>query len=56
MFVIIFQLPIEQILNITDQTLDEAQSRKHSLSANRMKPALFSVLCDIKERTGITTR
>lgn len=47
---------LDQILNITDQTLDEAQSRKHSLSAHRMKSALFSVLCEIKERTGITTR
>jgi len=47
---------LDQILNITDQTLDEAQARKHTLSAHRMKPALFSVLCEIKERTGITTR
>jgi len=47
---------LDQILNITDQSLDEAQARKHTLTAHRMKPALFSVLCEIKERTGITTR
>lgn len=27
-------------------------SRKHTLNCHRMKPALFSVLCDIKEKTG----
>jgi len=26
--------------------------RKHALNCHRMKPALFSVLCEIKERTG----
>lgn len=49
-------LLLDQILNITDQSLDEAQARKHTLNSHRMKPALFSVLCEIKERTGITTR
>lgn len=26
--------------------------RKHALNCHRMKPALFSVLCEIKEKTG----
>lgn len=26
--------------------------RKHALNCHRMKPALFSVLCEIKERSG----
>lgn len=26
--------------------------RKHTLNCHRMKPALFSVLCEIKEKTG----
>jgi len=47
---------LDQILNITDQSLDEAQTRKVTLNTNRMKPALFSVLCEIKERTGLTNR
>lgn len=44
---------LQQIMNITDQSLDEAQARKHTLNCHRMKPALFSVLCEIKEKTGI---
>uniref|UniRef100_A0A8C5SEH1 PBC domain-containing protein n=1 Tax=Laticauda laticaudata TaxID=8630 RepID=A0A8C5SEH1_LATLA len=31
---------------------DEAQAKKHALNCHRMKPALFSVLCEIKEKTG----
>ncbi|XP_013910351.1 PREDICTED: pre-B-cell leukemia transcription factor 3-like [Thamnophis sirtalis] len=42
---------LQQIMAITDQSLDEAQARKHALNCHRMKPALFSVLCDIKEKT-----
>lgn len=44
---------LQQIMNITDQSLDEAQARKHTLNCHRMKPALFSVLCEIKEKTGM---
>lgn len=44
---------LQQIMNITDQSLDEAQARKHTLNCHRMKPALFSVLCEIKEKTGL---
>ena len=39
---------------VTDQSLDEA--RKHTLNCHRMKPALFSVLCEIKEKTVINMR
>lgn len=46
---------LQQIMNITDQSLDEAQARKHTLNCHRMKPALFSVLCEIKEKTGEST-
>merc|ERR1719347_885077 len=43
-------------MNITDQSLDEAQARKHTLNCHRMKPALFSVLCEIKEKTVLSLR
>uniref|UniRef100_A0A4X2K3Y3 PBC domain-containing protein n=1 Tax=Vombatus ursinus TaxID=29139 RepID=A0A4X2K3Y3_VOMUR len=43
---------LQQIMTITDQSLDEAQAKKHALNCHRMKPALFSVLCEIKEKTG----
>merc|ERR1719347_496168 len=43
-------------MNITDQSLDEAQARKHTLNMHRMKPALFSVLCEIKEKTVLSLR
>lgn len=29
-----------------------AINRKHTLNCHRMKPALFNVLCEIKEKTG----
>ncbi|KFD55625.1 hypothetical protein M514_03373 [Trichuris suis] len=47
---------LKQIMNITDQSLDEAQTRKHQLNCHRMKAALFSVLCDIKEKTVLSIR
>ncbi|TRY74856.1 hypothetical protein TCAL_07114 [Tigriopus californicus] len=47
---------LDQILCITDQTLDEAQVRKHTLNCHRMKPALFEVLCQIKEKTVLSQR
>ncbi|CAH2314510.1 pre-B-cell leukemia transcription factor 2 isoform X2 [Pelobates cultripes] len=46
---------LQQIMTITDQSLDEAQAKKHALNCHRMKPALFSVLCEIKEKTVIPT-
>ncbi|XP_071947289.1 pre-B-cell leukemia transcription factor 1-like isoform X2 [Antedon mediterranea] len=47
---------LQQIMSITDQSLDEAQARKHALNCHRMKPALFSVLCEIKEKTVLSIR
>ncbi|XP_032067059.1 pre-B-cell leukemia transcription factor 2 isoform X3 [Thamnophis elegans] len=51
---------LQQIMTITDQSLDEAQAnfncRKHTLNCHRMKPALFTVLCEIKEKTGLSIR
>ncbi|KAK2514988.1 hypothetical protein Q9233_014600 [Columba guinea] len=46
---------LHQIMTITDQSLDEAQAKKHALNCHRMKPALFSVLCEIKEKTANIT-
>merc|ERR1712210_436461 len=45
---------LDQIMAVTDQSLDEA--RKHTLNCHRMKPALFSVLCEIKEKTVLSLR
>ncbi|XP_035827331.1 pre-B-cell leukemia transcription factor 1 [Aplysia californica] len=47
---------LQQIMTITDQSLDEAQARKHTLNCHRMKPALFNVLCEIKEKTVLSIR
>uniref|UniRef100_A0A4W3GZ67 Pre-B-cell leukemia transcription factor 1-like n=1 Tax=Callorhinchus milii TaxID=7868 RepID=A0A4W3GZ67_CALMI len=47
---------LQHIMTITDQSLDEAQARKHALNCHRMKPALFSVLCEIKEKTVLSIR
>ncbi|ERE91173.1 pre-B-cell leukemia transcription factor 4 [Cricetulus griseus] len=45
---------LQQIMAITDQSLDEAQARKHALNCHRMKSALFSVLCEIKGKTAMS--
>jgi len=45
---------LDQLMTITDQSLDEA--RKHSLNCHRMKPALFSVLCEVKKNTALGFR
>merc|ERR1719495_2820586 len=41
---------LDQLLSINSQTLegrmDESQARKESLNCHRLKPALFSILCD----------
>ncbi|XP_066913720.1 pre-B-cell leukemia transcription factor 1-like isoform X1 [Clytia hemisphaerica] len=47
---------LHQIMNITDQSLDEAQARKQALNCHRLKPALFTVLCEIKEKTVLNMR
>ena len=41
-------------MSITDQSLDEAQARKHILNCHRMRNALFSVLCQMKEKLVLT--
>uniref|UniRef100_A0A8C9E560 PBC domain-containing protein n=1 Tax=Phocoena sinus TaxID=42100 RepID=A0A8C9E560_PHOSS len=43
---------LQQIMAITDRSLEEARARKHALNCHGMKPALFIVLCEIKEKTG----
>lgn len=47
---------LQQIMNITEQSLDEAQARKHTLNCHRMKQALFSVLCEVKEKAVLSLR
>jgi len=47
---------LQQIMTITDQSLDEAQARKHALNIHRMKGALFQVLCEIKEKAVLSMR
>merc|ERR1719450_1690760 len=52
-------LILDQILSMSDQNIDEAQveqARKQTLNGHRMKPALFSVLCEIKEKTALNIR
>ncbi|KAF0304315.1 Homeobox protein extradenticle [Amphibalanus amphitrite] len=44
---------LQQIMTITEQSLDEAQARKHTLNCHRMRSALFSVLMEIKEKTAV---
>jgi hypothetical protein len=46
---------LQQIMNISEQSLDESQARKHTLNCHRMKPALFAVLCEMKEKTGASS-
>ena len=36
--------------------LNSIKARKHTLNCHRMKPALFSILCEIKERTALNLR
>jgi len=45
---------LDQILSMNDLSLDDA--RKSSIHTHRMKPALFSVLCEIKEKTCLSYR
>ncbi|VDP72272.1 unnamed protein product [Echinostoma caproni] len=43
---------LQRLLSVAHQSLDEAQERKQSLNSHRLKPALYSVFCEIKEKTG----
>ncbi|GAV08690.1 hypothetical protein RvY_18347 [Ramazzottius varieornatus] len=47
---------LAQIMDITNQSLDEAQARKHALNCHPSKPALFAVLCEIKDKTALSLR
>lgn len=44
---------LQQIMVISEESLEEAQARKHALNCHRLKPALFSVLCEVKEKTAL---
>jgi len=45
---------LDQILGMNDLSLEDA--RKSNIHTHRMKPALFSVLCEIKEKTCLSYR
>jgi len=46
---------LDQIMSATNRTeIDETE--KQSLNGHRLKPALFSVLCEIKEKTVLSLR
>ena len=47
---------LDQLLSITDQSLDDAQARKHTLYCHRMKNALFVVLCQMKDKLVLSHR
>jgi len=47
---------IHQIMSIIDQSLDEAQAKKHAFNQNHFKSAFFQILCEIKEKTAINLR
>ena len=47
---------LKQLYSISEQSLDEAQQRKHTLYGHRMQKALFSVLCQMKEKLVLTHR
>ena len=47
---------LKQLYSLSEQSLDEAQHQKHTLYCHRMKNALFSVLCQMKEKLVLTTR
>lgn len=32
------------------------KQRKHALNCHRMEPAVFGILCEIKEKTGLSIR
>ncbi|PAA80960.1 hypothetical protein BOX15_Mlig001126g1, partial [Macrostomum lignano] len=46
---------LKNIMTISDLTLEEAQQRKQHLNCHPLKPALFSVLCEIKEKQGLSS-
>ncbi|CAF0970544.1 unnamed protein product [Brachionus calyciflorus] len=47
---------LSQIMCITSQSLRDAQEKKDELESNRIKPALYQVLCELKEKTALNMR
>ncbi len=47
---------LSQIMSITSQSLKDAQERKDELECHRIKPALYQVLCELKEKTSLNMR
>lgn len=47
---------LQQIMSITSQSLKDAQEKKDELESNRLKPALYQVLCELKEKTNLNMR
>lgn len=47
---------LSQIMSITNQSLKDAQERKDELECHRIKPALYQVLCELKEKTALNMR
>lgn len=47
---------LHQIMSITSQSLRDAQERKDELECHRIKPALYQVLCELKEKTALNMR
>uniref|UniRef100_A0A3B4BHZ8 Uncharacterized protein n=1 Tax=Periophthalmus magnuspinnatus TaxID=409849 RepID=A0A3B4BHZ8_9GOBI len=47
---------LQQIMVITEDSLDEAQARKHALNCHKTETSLFSVLCEIKDKTALSIR
>jgi hypothetical protein len=47
---------LAQVMSITSQDLKEAQDKKLELEKNRLRPALYQVLCELKEKTALNMR
>ncbi|VDD84195.1 unnamed protein product [Mesocestoides corti] len=47
---------LQELLSVSHQSIDEAQERKQALNNHRLKPALYSVFCEIKEKTALSLR
>jgi pre-B-cell leukemia transcription factor 1 len=47
---------LQLISGITSQSLKDAQEKKDELEANQLKPALYQVLCDLKEKISLNMR
>ncbi len=43
---------IDRIMSMVNEHLDDAQPSKNIFSQNSMQPALYQVLCEIKDKMG----